>query len=518
MIFHSPAFLFFFLPLVLSTYLVLERRFAPVATVGFLALASLFFYSWWNPYYLPLLLGSIAFNFSVGQYVAPEARGRYRREILAFAIAADVALLAVFKYADFAVLNVNWIAKTDFPVLRIVLPLAISFFTFQQIAYLVDSYQGKAPERSFTAYCLFITFFPHLIAGPIVHHREMMPQFSGLLVGRMRAHDKVWDDLAIGFTLFAIGLIKKVTFADQFGIWADNAFRASDAGTQLSFIEAWLGATCFALQIYLDFSGYTDMALGLARLFGVKLPLNFNSPYKACSIIDFWRRWHMTLSRFLRDYLYYPLGGNRQGTFRRYLNLIAVMLIGGLWHGAAWTFVIWGGLHGLFLAINHGYRALVQRGFPAIPPFAGLLLTTFCVLLAWTFFRAETAESALRMVSGMLGLQGIALPIHWQPRFGTLVSELGLPIHFAALPAYSGGYQILWVVAGFLAMWLLPNSQELLRRFDPAFEPVPAPSRLAARVEWQPSVASGVAIAAVTLILTFVVLQGKAGEFIYFQF
>lgn len=518
MLFHSAAFLLFFLPVTLAIYLVLERRSVPFAAVGFLAVASFFFYSWSNPYYLPLLLGSIVFNFFIGQYLMPESRGRYRPAVLALAVSADLTLLAVFKYADFVVQNMNRIAGVGLPPLEIVLPVAISFFTFQQIGYLVDSYQGKAPERSFTAYCLFITFFPHLIAGPIVHHKEMMPQFSGLLAGRMRTTKKVWDDLAVGFTLFAIGLLKKIVFADQFGIWADNAFRASDAGTQLSFIEAWLGTSCFALQIYLDFSGYTDMALGLARLFGIRLPLNFNSPYKSTNIIDFWRRWHMTLSRFLRDYLYYPLGGNRRGTFRRYINLIAVMLIGGLWHGAAWTFVIWGGLHGLFLAITHGYRALVQRGFPAMPPLAGLLLTTVCVLIAWAFFRAETFESALRVVSAMAGLHGFALPIHWEPVLGNVVAAARLPIHFAALTAYSGGYQVLWVAAGFLAVWVLPNSQEILRRFEPALERVPAPPESMAWIQWQPSLASGAVVGVITLALTFVILQGKAGEFIYFQF
>jgi D-alanyl-lipoteichoic acid acyltransferase DltB (MBOAT superfamily) len=518
MLFHSPVFLLCFLPITLAIYLALERNAAPLATVGFLAVASLFFYSWWNPYYLPLLLGSIAFNFSAGQYLMPETAGHYRRAVLAFAICADIVLLALFKYADFVVSNVNLISDVGWSGLGIVLPLAISFFTFQQIAYLVDAYQGKAPERSFTAYCLFITFFPHLIAGPIVHHREMMPQFSGLLAGRFRSQDKVWSDLAVGFTLFAIGLLKKVAIAGQFGLWADNAFRASDAGGQLSFVEAWLGTMCFSLQIYLDFSGYTDMALGLARLFGIRLPLNFNSPYKATNIIDFWRCWHMTLSRFLRDYLYFPLGGNRRGTVRRYENLIVVMLIGGLWHGAAWTFVIWGGLHGLYLAVNHGYRELVRRGFPEIPAIAGLLVTTVCVLLAWTFFRAETAGSAMRMVMAMAGLHGVALPIHWQPLFGNAVAASGLPIHFAALPAYSGGTQVLWVVAGFLAMWLLPNSQEILRRFKPALESVSAPCGLISRIEWRPSILSGVAMSVVTLALTFIVLQGKAGEFIYFQF
>ena len=518
MLFHAPIFIFFFLPLTLAVYLVLERRCSPVATMGFLALASLVFYSWWNPLYLPLLVGSTIFNFVIGQVVVPDRRSRYRRAILVFGITVNLAVLGLFKYADLAIQTFDWIAKTDFPALHIVLPLAISFFTFQQIAYLVDSYQGKAPERSFAAYGLFITFFPHLIAGPIVHHREMMPQFADLIRGNVRSSQQIWHDLAVGFTLFTFGFVKKTFFADQFGIWADNAFRASDAGVSLSLIEAWLGTCCFALQIYLDFSGYSDMALGLARLFGVRLPLNFNSPLKAQSIIDFWRRWHMTLSRFLRDYLYYPLGGNRRGPARRYVNLFIVMALGGLWHGAAWTFVIWGALHGLFLAINHGYRSLVARGFPAMPSWLALALTTVCVLAAWTFFRAETVSSATRMLSGMAGANGVALPLHWKPAFEGIVAQYELPIAFAPMTAYSGGSQVVWVALGFLACWLLPNSQEILRRHDPSFEPVAAPSGVAARLTWQPSFASAAAVAVAALAGTFIVLQGKAGEFIYFQF
>ena len=521
MLFHSPVFLFFFLPVTLGIYLLLERRAPSGLSIGFLALASLFFYSWWNPLYLPLLIGSIVFNFTVGRLVSGDFRFSHRYGALVFGVVVNLALLAAFKYADFAIRTMDWLGGAKIPDLGIVLPLAISFYTFQQIAFLVDSYQGKAPIRSFPAYCLFITFFPHMIAGPIVHHREMMPQFARLIAGNSRTAEEVWHDLSVGFSMFTVGLVKKVYFADQFAIWADNAFRAADAGAQLSFAEAWLGTGCFALQIYLDFSGYTDMALGLARLFGIKLPLNFSSPYKASSIIVFWHRWHMTLSRFLRDYLYFPLGGNKHGKFRQYSNIMIVMLLGGLWHGASWTFVVWGGLHGAFLLINHGYRALVIRGLPAMRPWAGVLLTTICVLVAWTFFRAETFSGGFSMIKGMAGFNGVALPLHWESAFGGKVDALarmGLPIGFAPMTTYSGGVQIAWVVGGFLAMWFLPNTQEILRRHDPAFETVAAPRGLAAILTWRPSAALGAGFAAAALAATFIVLQGKAGEFIYFQF
>ena len=521
MLFSSPIFLLVFLPVTLAVYLMFERKAWAGASIGFLAIASLFFYSWWNPFYLPLLLASILFNYTAGRFVAPASLSDHRRAILIAGIAINLALLAVFKYADFAIRSFDWIANASIPEWGIALPLAISFFTFQQIAFLVDSYEGKAPERSFVAYCMFITFFPHLIAGPIVHHREMMPQFAGLMSGNRRSTEEVWQDLAVGLAMFTIGLTKKVLFADQFALWSDNAFRAADAGVQLSFIEAWLGTACFTLQIYLDFSGYTDMALGLARLFGVKLPRNFDSPYKATSIIEFWRRWHMTLSRFLRDYLYYPLGGNRDGPLRRYVNLMVVMLLGGLWHGASWTFVIWGGLHGFFLMINHAYRAMVGRGWPSLAPWLGVVLTLFSVLIAWTFFRAETIAGAIVMIRGMLGLNGIALPLHWRPEFGAVVDSLaqyGLLVRFGPMTAYSGGAQIGWVLLGFLAVLLFPNTQELMRRYDPTFEQVKKPEGISGRLAWQPSALAGVGFAVAAVALVCIVLQGKTGEFIYFQF
>ena len=521
MLFFSPIFLFGFLPVVLTVYLALERRGTAGASIGFLALASLFFYSWWNPLYLPLIIASIVFNFMVGRFVSADSRVGNRYGFLVFGLAVNLALLGLFKYADFAIRTIDMAAGAHIAALNIVLPLAISFFTFQQIAFLVDSYQGKAPERSFSAYCLFITFFPHLIAGPIVHHREMMPQFARLIAGNRRRSDEVWRDLAIGFSMFTIGLVKKVYLADQFAIWSNNAFRAADAGAHLSFVEAWLGASAFALQIYFDFSGYTDMALGLARLFGVKLPLNFNSPYKATSIIEFWHRWHMTLSRFLRDYLYYPLGGNRRGRTRQFANIMVVMLLGGLWHGASWTFVVWGGLHGLYLVINHAARALYKRGMPRLPAWLGFVLTTIGMLVAWVFFRAETFDGAFRTIAGLFGANGIALPLHWQASFGAIVERLaaaGLPIGFGTMASYGGRGEVLWILVGFLAVWLLPNTQELLRDYDPAFEPVSAPAGPARLLRWRASAASGVGFACVALLVTFIVLQGKSNAFIYFQF
>ena len=519
MLFHSPIFLYVFLPVTLVGFLLLEHRAAAGRAIGFLVLASFVFYAWYNPLYLPLLLGSILFNYGLGRLLAPERGFVGRYALLVVGIAANLAMLGAFKYADFAVRTLNWLGDLTLPELGILLPIAISFFTFQQVAYLVDAYQGHATKRSFRAYALFVNFFPHLIAGPIVHHREMMTQFEPLLAGKRRGNEEIWTDLSVGFTFFTIGLVKKVLFADQFASWADTAFGAAEAGVPLTLIEAWLGTACFTLQIYLDFSAYSDMAIGLARLFGIRLPINFNSPYKATSIIDFWRRWHITLSRFLRDYLYVPLGGNRLGPWRRHINIMIVMVLGGFWHGAAWTFVAWGALHGIYLVINHGYRALAHRYAFGLHPLLAGTLTLLAVMVAWVFFRAESFGSAVVMLKGLGGLNGVAMPLHWEPMFGGLAETAkGLGLSFAPVTAYHGSDQVLMVAAAFLLMWLLPNSQEVMREWEPALSNVRPPGGLAARLAWRPSVFSGAALAGAALLSSFYVIQGRPGEFIYFQF
>ena len=293
---------------------------------------------------------------------------------------------------------------------------AFRFSRLPQIAFLVDAHRGLAREYSFTHYTLFVTYFPHLIAGPILHHREMMPQFD-----RRSTYTLDWDNVAVGLTMFIIGLFKKTVIADDMAAFASPAFDAAAGGTQLTLLEAWGAALAYTFQIYFDFSGYTDMALGASRMFGIVLPLNFRSPYKAANIIDFWRRWHITLSRFLRDYVYIPLGGNRKSVPRRYENLLLTMLIGGLWHGAGWTFVFWGALHGIYLVINHGWRSLRRRFDTAAPPGARALatLTTFvAVVVAWVFFRASDFTSAVSIIAGMAGQNGVVLPAQWQPTTG----------------------------------------------------------------------------------------------------
>lgn len=357
MLFNSYSFLLFFLPVVLAGFYAIgiwhHARSAQLWLIG----ASFFFYGWWDYHFLVLLIFSILFNFGVGRRLAlsvlpaPGDTGRYW--LLVSGISVNLALIGYYKYAGFLSDAIAMMSGADFHLTGIVLPLAISFFTFQQIAFLVDAYRHEAEEFDFQNYVLFVTFFPQLIAGPIVHHKEMMPQFSRLKIGQ-----DFWESFAVGLSVFIIGLFKKAVLADGFAIYATPVFDLSLTGQKIDFLTAWAGALAYTFQLYFDFSGYSDMAIGLGLMFGIRLPLNFFSPYKALNIIEFWRRWHMTLSRFLRDYLYFPLGGNRKGKARRYINLMLTMVLGGLWHGAGWTFVLWGSLHGSYLIINHGWHAI----------------------------------------------------------------------------------------------------------------------------------------------------------------
>jgi len=342
------------------------------------------------------------FNYIIGNTLNKSKKDRARfskKSLLVFGIVANLTLLGYFKYSDFFIENFNLVFSSDAQLLHLALPLAISFFTFQQISYLVDSYKEETKEYDFLNYALFVTFFPQLIAGPIVHHKEMMPQFAKTK-NKIRNH----RNIAIGLFIFSIGLFKKVVIADTFAVWATDGF---DVATTLNLVEAWTTSLSYTFQLYFDFSGYTDMAIGAALLFNIKLPINFNSPYKATSIQEFWRRWHMTLSRFLKEYIYIPLGGNRKGEFRTYNNLLATFIIGGIWHGAGWTFVFWGFLHGIALVIN---RAWSKLGFRLWSWFAWLLTFNF-VNIAWVFFRAKEWDDAVRVLTAMFNFSHLNLNI-----------------------------------------------------------------------------------------------------------
>jgi alginate O-acetyltransferase complex protein AlgI len=397
MLFHAPVFLFAFLPITLVLFYALSQR-SNRAAVAWLLAASLGFYAWWDWRYLSVLIPSIAFNYLIGEAIRAR-EGRGRRRIFCLGILGNLLALGFFKYAAFAAETVNWLAGIQaVPVPEIGLPLGISFFTFTQIAYLVDVHARKVADRDPLSYGLFVTFFPHLIAGPILHHAEMMPQFRATHMGRVD-----WARMQAAAALFLIGLFKKLVLADTFAQWVGPAF---DHAPSLSFIEAWAASLSYTFQLYFDFSGYSDMAIGLGLMMNIRLPPNFNSPYLALNIQDFWKRWHMTLSRFLRDYVYIPLGGNQHGLTRTLLNLFLVFLIGGLWHGAAWTFVAWGAAHGAATVVHRLWQGTGRR----LPGWLGWFLTFMFVNAAWVLFRAETWADVLKLYKGMLGLSGFSLP------------------------------------------------------------------------------------------------------------
>lgn len=500
MLFNSLPFLLGFLPVTLTVFFTLGRWSARAAG-AWLAAASLFFYGWWNAQFVGLLLGSVVFNYASG-FGLSRTRGTVRgHRLLAGAIAVNLLLLGYYKYADFFGATVAGLFGLPSPFDNILLPLGISFFTFTQIAFLVDTHQGKAREYDFVHYLLFVTYFPHLIAGPILHHKQMMPQFAEAKTYRVDA-----ANISVGLTIFAIGLVKKVLIADRLALIATPVFSSTLGHGHPALAEAWAGALAYTLQLYFDFSGYSDMAIGLSRLFNVKLPLNFASPYKAVNIIDFWRRWHMTLSTFLRDYLYIPLGGNRKGKVRRYINLFLTMLLGGMWHGAGWTFILWGALHGAYLIVNHGFRAFRSRIGWADgrfgPPGVALsgLLTFLAVVVGWVLFRAETLSSAGTMLTGMFGGFGIS---HHK-----VFSESGL-----------ADGELIPIFAALAIALLLPNTQEIMRDHHPAYEPVAAPGGWLGRLRWSPETAwSWIPIAALCGFALAGMSPHRVSEFLYFQF
>ncbi len=514
MLFNSPVFIFAFLPLTFLGFYLISSLGRYLLARAFLVIASLVFYAWWNPWYLPLLLASLAVNYSLSAALRRAATPVARKGWLILGLVFNLGLLGYFKYANFFMESFNALVGTEFAVTKILLPLAISFFTFEQIAYIVDSYKGHTERYNVIDYSLFVVFFPQLIAGPIMHPQEMLPQFQGAAYRFRR------DDFSIGLTIFLIGLFKKVLIADTVARYGTPVFDAANSLSQISLLEAWGGALAYTLQLYFDFSGYSDMAIGLGRMFGIRVPLNFNSPYKATNIVDFWRRWHITLSRWLREYLYFSLGGNRKGPVRRYLNLMITMLLGGLWHGAAWTFVFWGGLHGLYLMINHAWRAVLtatglgrplQKGWGV---FLSRALTFVAVVVGWVYFRADSWTAAHNILRGMIGLNGIVLPAGVAGLVGPLEPVLrSVGATFTGLVAFdSKGF--LLIVPLLFVVWFAPNPQQWMARINPTLEPIEKPFRF----QWRPHPL----ISLVLGILLFVVVKGyfvaAPSEFLYFNF
>lgn len=462
MLFNSNEFLFLFLPISLLLYHTTRKNFGKNKAIYLLFSLSLFFYGYWEWRYVPLLLASISVNLFLVRFIVKDPKTTF----LKIGIVFNLSLLAVYKYLGFIELNIEAFTNTSINLPELVLPIGISFYTFQQIAYLVDVSKNKneviiPPSK----YGLFICFFPQLIAGPIVHHKEMMPQFE-----EDKSQLKLLELACVGLVIFILGLSKKILLADPLGEIASPLFARAEQGVNIHFFIAWVAAFAYGLQIYFDFSGYSEMAIGLALMFGIKLPSNFNSPYKSRSIIDFWRRWHMTLSRFLRDYLYFPLGGGRRSKVRRYLNLMIVMLVGGLWHGASWTFIIWGGLHGLYLMINHGWRHF-KMTFPSrlinlISKKIAWPLTYLCAITAFVVFRTESLVGASNLYYAMFGLNGLSLPLELEP----LLSRLGLGsffLFFAENQRYEFYLGIITISFATAIALFAPNVLELLRRYKP---------------------------------------------------
>ena len=495
MLFNSYVFIFAFLPVTLLGFYLLGRGPGPRAAISWLVLASLFFYGWWNPHFVVLILASIVTNFAIGSLLqrGSERLPARQRALLIIGIGFNLALLGYYKYANFFVDTVGRFTESSFHLETIILPLGISFFTFQQISYLVDVYRGPPPRYSFIHYSLFVAFFPQLIAGPIVHHAEMLPQFANARTYRFDV-----SNLATGSTIFVIGLFKKVVIADSLSRTVNPVFGAAAASDVVGFADAWAGSLAYTLQLYFDFSGYSDMAIGLARMFGIYLPINFNSPYKAANIADFWRRWHMTLSRFLRDYVYFALGGNRRGEPRRYVNLMATMLLGGLWHGAGWTFVFWGGLHGVYLCVHHLHdRWRSRRGGRAerarpLAAFAARTATFFAVVVGWVFFRAESFPAAWNLLGSMFGAGGFSLDRVLGPDSAPL-----------------------WIVGALTVAMLGPNTQEIMAE-DVAPARVSIPPRRARWLHWNPTPLHAVLLAVVFFVS--ILHLSRADEFLYFQF
>jgi alginate O-acetyltransferase complex protein AlgI len=520
MLFNSYFFIFIFLPVALIGFHLIGKRGHHRIAISWLVGASLFFYGWWNPAYLGLILSSIIFNYAVGVSLG----GKPSKMVLAFGITVNLGLIVYFKYSNFFIDSINIAFHANIHLEQIILPLAISFFTFQQITYLIDAYKGLTKEYNFLHYCLFVTFFPQLIAGPIVHHKEMLPQFAYDVLYKLKA-----SHLAVGITIFILGLFKKVILADNISVYATPVFEAAESGISLTMFEAWGGALAYTFQLYFDFSGYSDMAVGIARMFGVVLPINFYSPYKANSIIEFWHRWHITLSRFLRDYLYFPLGGNRKGKVRRYINLMITMLLGGLWHGAGWTFIIWGGLHGMYLCINHTWKAIENKTFwresntSILPKTFGRLITFFAVIVAWVMFRAESLDGAINMYAGMFGGNGVSLPTSLEP----ILISLSEPLSIVEIN-YDGMFKndvfgspkhgIFMLFVMLLIVWFAPNTYDLLKNEKPVLglEDYLLENKSFRLAIWKYNAAFAFVLALITVAC--VISMSSPSEFLYFQF
>ncbi len=504
MLFNSFEFILMFMPLTILGYFLIEKLTRETMySLFFLAAASLCFYAYWDLRFLPIILGSIIVNYYFGLFLGKTKQIHWRRKLIfIIAITSNLLVLGFYKYINFGAHIWSITSGNSLKTFDIVLPLGISFFTFTQIAYLADIFLGYPREKSFIKYLLFVTYFPHLIAGPILHHKEMIPQFSNQ-ARRIFSSEKV----ALGFTIFVIGLFKKVVIADSFSYIANPIF-SSVAKSIVVAQDAWGAALAYTLQIYFDFSGYSDMAVGLSIMLGIKLPYNFDAPYKSRSIIEFWRRWHLTLSRFLRDYLYIPFGGNKKGKTRRYFNLLITMVLGGLWHGAGWTYIVWGYLHGCYLVINHLWKSMLQK-YSLFTKISGtfpytifsLILTQLSVIVAWVFFRAESLKEAHRMLGMMF--------------------HIGKFRHEAVpIPALVNNFHLVLIAGVYLSCLVLPNVRFIFDKWEPALKTYNNNEHWnLMSLKWKINLPWGILIGFLFLVcISVILLFGDGSQFLYFQF
>jgi alginate O-acetyltransferase complex protein AlgI len=472
MLFSSWQFIFLFLPVTLLVFFLSPARLGNFRKLWLFA-TSLFFYGYWKVEYIPLLLFSIGFNYAIAEGLSRFAGRRFSVHLVTLGVVLNLSLLGYYKYTNFICDVLSTVSPFKVDRFNIELPLAISFFTFTQIGYLVDVYRDRKLHYNFFDYSLFVVFFPHLIAGPIVRHWEIIPQLT------QKEIKASTSDLAAGWTLFLLGLFKKLFLADAISIPATAIFGAAENGLSTNFLDAWLGTIAFALQIYFDFSGYSDMAIGLARMFGIKFPCNFNSPYKSDSIVEFWKRWHITLTRFFREYLYFPLGGNRCGKVRQVFNIMITMLLSGLWHGAGVTFIIWGALHGFYLVVAHQWQGWRKRtGWTNNPRWyrtVATAVTLFFVLISWVYFKVSDLHKANHFTATMLGGHGLTMSVEALPK-SSFLGKTWLLIggrmvaDTAKLDSYTWTLELIGVLALFALVF--PNSQQLLVSYEPIFETV----------------------------------------------
>ena len=513
MLYNSYIFIFLFLPITLLGFHLLSKKGHYKLTVSWLVAASLFFYGWWNPIYIALIVGSAIFNYTFGYLLLK----RPRKIFLYFGIIGNLVTLGYFKYANFFVDNINFFFDNNIILEQIILPLGISFFTFQQITFLVDTYSGKTKEYNFLQYCLFVTFFPQLISGPIVHHRRMMPQFAKESIGFLKL-----ENLAAGLTTFIIGLFKKVFLADNIEVFATPAFDAALYGIDLTFFEAWGASLAYAFQLYFDFSGYSDMALGLGLMFGIALPFNFLSPFKSKNISEFWRCWHISLSTFIRDYLYFPVSllltryamSNKLGHIPLFILSIFIPTIFaffwmGLWHGAGWHFVLFGLIHGVYIVIYNIWIKVVNI-IPEdkrikknnITDFISQIITFLAVIFSFVIFRAENLSIAKDIISSMLGFNGIEFSDMF--RIGVFGAKSGIGVF--------------WILLSMFIVNFLPNSKEFILNKNKAFvkQGDVASNVTNKRITWRPNLFW--AIIVVIMLTLSLISFSNTSEFLYFQF